>query len=88
MDYSIEQIKEPHESFESYRYKIRKNGKDVALFWHDYRGECEGFKVLPNGKEIEPPFGMCSDFLIGGGPNPTGLSERAKEYIDSQIDEN
>ena len=85
MDYIIEQIKEPRESFGSYRDRILKNGKEVALFWHNYRGECEGFKALPDGKEVDPPFGMSSEFINGGGPKPLVLSAKAIIYLDSQL---
>ena len=81
MSYTIKQIDEHRQSFGSYRYAIYWGKKQVAEFWHNYRGECEGIKVLENGHSEDPPFGMSSDFLTGGGPLPLGLSDEAVQYL-------
>jgi hypothetical protein len=83
MKYTVEQLTEPRESFGSYRYKIFKGGEEFAIFWHNYRGECEKIMVFSTGHEEDPPFGMCSDFLTGGGPLPLGLSQGAIKYLES-----
>lgn len=83
MRYSIEHIKETRATCGSYRYKILKNGDEFAIFWHDFRGECEGIHVLSTGREENLPFCMCSEFLTGGGPSPLGLSDKAVSYLDS-----
>ncbi len=83
MSYSIEHIKEPRKEFGPYRYKIFKDGDEFAIFWHDHRGECEGLTVLPEGRQENPRFAMCGEFLTGGGPLPLGLSVRAVNYLNS-----
>jgi hypothetical protein len=83
MTYSIELIEETRESFGPYRYRIFKGGKEFAIFWHDYRGECDRIRISSSEREESPPFGMCSEFLTGGGPLPLGLSKRAVSYLDS-----
>ena len=85
MNYSVEQIKEARESFGPYRYRISLDGEEVAVFWHNYRGECEGIRTS-DGHEEDPPFGMCSEFLTGGGPLPSGLTRKAMTYLDSVLD--
>ena len=85
MSYTVRQIDERRESFGSYRYTIYQGKKQVAVFWHNYRGECEGIQVLESGFTEDPPFGMSSDFLTGGGPLPLGLSVEAVQYLDKLI---
>lgn len=84
MTYSIEQIEETREPFGPYRYRILLNGEEVAVFMHNYRGECEWISTA-DGREEDPPFGKCSDFLTGGGPLPTRLTKKAAEYLDSLL---
>ena len=83
MSYTIQQIQEPRISFGAYRYKIFKDGAEIAIFSHDYRGECIGVLPSATNQMEDIPFGMCSEFLTGGGPLPTGLSDAAKSYLDS-----
>ena len=83
MSYSIEHIQEVRKEFGPYRYKIFKDGEEFAIFWHDFRGDCEGIRMLSSDHEEAPPFGPCSDFLTGGGPLPLGLSARAVSYLNS-----
>jgi hypothetical protein len=81
--YSIERIAEPRESFGPYRYLVYLDGSEFALFWHNYRGECEGVRHVASGREEDPPFGMSSEFLTGGGPEPLGLTRAAQKYLDT-----
>jgi hypothetical protein len=83
MSYTVEHIKEVRGEFGRYRYKIFKDGAEFAIFWHDFRGDCEGFMVLPEERQEDPPFGRSSEFLTGGGPLPLGLSDRAVNYLNS-----
>lgn len=83
MSYSVVNIIEERKGFAPYRYKIFKDGKEFAIFWHDFRGDCDGIRTLPSGREEHPPFGSCSEFLTGGGPLPLGLSARAINYLNS-----
>lgn len=83
MSYSVEQIIEERKGFGPYRYKIFKDGKEFAIFWHNFRGECDGLIVLPEQRRENLPFGMCDEFLTGGGPLPLGLSARATGYLNS-----
>ncbi|HWA25110.1 MAG TPA: hypothetical protein VG734_05495 [Lacunisphaera sp.] len=83
MSYIVQQIEESRVSFGSYRYRILKDGIEIAVFSHDYRGECEGLLLSSTGRMEAIPFGMCSEFLTGGGAQPTGLSDAATSYLDS-----
>ena len=65
------------------RYRIYVDGNEFAVFWHNYRGECEGVRHIATGREEEPPFGLCSDFLTGGGAAPLGLTRAAQKYLES-----
>jgi len=85
MSYIIDQIQETRESFGPYRYKIFKDNQEVAIYWHDYRGDSMGIIIRETGFEVDPPFGRCSDFVTGGGPQPLRLSKKAKQYLDSLI---
>ena len=49
-----------------------------AIFLHNYRGECELIRTS-DGHEESPPFGMSSEFITGGGPQPLGLTEKARQ---------
>ena len=82
MSYVVQRIEEPRISFGSYRYQILKDGIEIAIFSHDYRGECEGLLLSATGRMEAIPFGLCSEFLTGGGPQPNGLSEAAASYLD------
>ena len=83
MSYSVEHIAESRGASGSYRYMIFRDGHEFAIFWHDYRGDCEGIKLLLSGREVDPPFGRCSEFLTGCGPHSLGLSEKAVCYLNS-----
>lgn len=82
MKFSVEQIQEPRESFGPYRYRILKGDVEFAIISHNYRGECEGVRILSTGREEDLPFGMSSEFLTGGGPYPLDLSSAAKKYLE------
>lgn len=87
LNFSIEQIREKREPFGLYRYKIIAGDRNVAIFWHDYRGDEMGIKINSSQAEKEVPFGKSSDFLTGGGPQPLGLSTEAIKYLNSIIKE-
>ncbi|WP_269527151.1 hypothetical protein [Coraliomargarita parva] len=88
VSYTVEQMNEERESFGPYRYTISKDNKEIAIFSHDYRGEVAGIKVISTGHEVDPPFGMSSDFLTGGGRFPLGLSSKAIDYLDQLLQKN
>jgi hypothetical protein len=85
MVYRIEQDKTSRESFGEYTYKIFKDTKLVAKYWHDYRGDEHGIEFI-NGKKEEWPVGRMTEFIEGGGPKPLALSERAIEYLNKKAD--
>lgn len=84
MELSVEQIDETRESFGMYRYRILDRDQEVAVFSHNYRGECELVRTT-DGYEEDPPFGMSSDFLTGGGPEPLGFTKKAKKYLETLL---
>ena len=83
MRFSISHIDEPRESFAPYRYRIDRDGEEFAIFTHNYRGECEVLKPTESGQTVDPPFGMSSSFISGGGREPIGLTSSAREYLES-----
>jgi hypothetical protein len=85
--YTIEPIDEERESFGPYRYRIFRDDQEIALYRHDYRGDTVDIRFLKTGRRTDPPFGRCTDFLTGGGPEPLGLTERAKWYLDEHTAE-
>jgi hypothetical protein len=85
MSYSVERIEEARESFGPYRCRILRDGDEVAIFVHDFRGECAQITTC-DGREEVPPFGMFSEFLTGGGRLPLGLTKKAKAYLDALLD--
>ena len=81
MNFTVKAVTTKRESFGPYKYAIYLDGIEKAIFTHNYRGEVERIQVLETGFNEDPPFGMCSDFLTGGGPEPLGLSSNAIEYM-------
>ena len=81
MSYTVSHVKKTRESFGEYRYGIYENGKIIAYFWHDYRGDDNGIEFV-NGISAHDPVGKMTNFLEGGGPKPLTLSKRAINYIN------
>lgn len=86
MSFTIEYSKEPRRKFDSTTYHIFEDGRLIARYWHDFRGEEHGIDVL-NGYRDDWPVGRMSDFVQGGGPEPLVLSGRAVEYLKQKISE-
>jgi hypothetical protein len=84
MTYRVEQVDTKRASFGKYRYRIYKNGRLIASYWHDYRGDEHGIEFV-NGTQEVGPVGRMTDFLEGGGPNPLLLSKRAVAYIEQKL---
>jgi hypothetical protein len=86
MSYRIEHSKKIRESFGDYTYDIYKDGRLVAVYWHDYRGDDHGIVFL-NGGEEKWPEGSVLDFLANGGGNPKSpeLSEKAIGYLNEKL---
>ena len=83
MPFSIERSQDERKPFGPYRYRILKDDAEFAEYWHDYRGDEMGIRLHSSEHEEDPPFGKCSDFLAGGGPQPLALSRKAVEYLKS-----
>jgi hypothetical protein len=84
MSFEIKQSGSQRESFGEYRYDIFKDGRLVARYWHDYRGDEHGIEFL-GGTIEEWPVGRMIEFITGGGPQPLGLSERAIAYLNEKL---
>ena len=82
MRYRIEQ-ESGRDAFGNYSYRIYSDSRLIARYWHDYRGDEHGIEFV-NGKSLPCP-GQMTDFIIGGGPEPLVLSERAATYIDQKL---
>ena len=80
MSFTIEQTKEKRENFGNYTYRIYEDGRLIAHYWHDYRGDEHGIEFVGGAKESWP-VGRLTDFIEGGGPQPLILSERAVDYL-------
>lgn len=85
MDFEIKHAASNRESFGKYRYNIYKDGRLVARYWHDYRGDDHGIEFL-NGTTDQWPVGRMVEFITGGGPEPLELSARAVAYLNSKLD--
>ena len=82
MSYAIEQDSQ-REEFGHYRYRIYKDGRLVAHYWHDYRGDDHGIEFLDGTKEGWP-VGRMVEFIGGGGSEPVRLSDRALAYLKTK----
>ncbi|MBJ7575470.1 hypothetical protein [Luteimonas sp. MC1828] len=83
MGYTIVQDDSKRESFAEYKYRIYRDGKLIANYWHDYRGDEHGIDFV-NGSKDSWPVGRMIDFIDGGGPQPLVLSQRAMAYLDGK----
>lgn len=81
MSYTVSHVKKTRESFGEYRYGIYENGKIIAYFWHDYRGDNNGIEFV-DGISAHDPVGKTTNFVEAGGPQPLKLSKRAINYIN------
>ena len=81
MSYTVRHVKNNRVSFGDYHYGIYENGKIIAYFWHDYRGDDNGIEFI-NGISAQNPVDSRANFLGGGGPQPLTLSKRAIKYIN------
>ena len=61
-------------------YLIYEDGRVIARYWHDHRGDDHGIDFL-NGDKEDWPVGRRADFLKGGGPEPLVLSDQAVAYL-------
>ena len=81
MGFTIEYSKEKRKAFGNCTtYLIYEDGRLIARYWHDHRGDEHGIDFL-NGDKEDWPVGRVIDFLKGGGPQPLALSERAVAYL-------
>ena len=84
MTYKIEAILAIRESFDEYRYGIYEEGRLIARYWHDYRGDDHGIEFI-SGVSESWPVGRMTEFVDGGGPKPLVLTERAVAYIKRHL---
>nr|WP_298724858.1 hypothetical protein [uncultured Steroidobacter sp.] len=84
MSFEVKHADSKRGSFGEYRYDIYKDGRLVARYWHDYRGDDHGIEFL-NGTTEEWPVGRMVEFITGGRPQPLELSERAVAYLNERL---
>jgi hypothetical protein len=82
--YKIEQDDSKRGSFAEYKYRIYRDGRLIAHYWHDYRGDEHGIEFV-NGTKEPWPVARMTDFIEGGGPQPLVLSQRAVAYLDGKL---
>jgi hypothetical protein len=83
MTYWIEHDSSKRESFGAYRYRIYENGRLIAYYWHDHKGDEHGIEFV-DGRREDWPVGRMIDFVEGGGPQPLVLSARAIAYLEQK----
>jgi hypothetical protein len=81
--YRIEQDDSKRDSAGRYKYRIYRDGRLIAHYWHDFRGDEHGIEFV-NGIRESSPVGRLTDFMEGGGPQPLTLTERAVAYLDQR----
>ena len=64
-------------------YLVHEDGRLIARYWHDHRGDEHGIDFL-NGDKEDWPVGRRADFLKGGGPEPLVLSDQAVAYLKNK----
>ncbi|MBS0309161.1 MAG: hypothetical protein JSS58_09335 [Proteobacteria bacterium] len=84
MSLTMERVGDDLNSFGNYKYRILENGRLIAHYWHDYRGDEHGIDFL-NGTSELWPVGRMIEFVEGGGPEPLTLSEKAVAYLNSKL---
>lgn len=84
MSFYIEQddssLREP---FAPHTYRIFKDGRLIARYWHDYRSDEHGIEFVSGARE-DWPTGLMTDFVEGGGPLPLTLSAEAVAYLQAR----
>ncbi len=85
MSYTIQQIRSAgHQPFAEYQYRVYKDDRLIATYWHDHRGDDHGIEFADGTKDAWP-VGRVVDFIEGGGPQPLVLSARAVAYLDERL---
>jgi hypothetical protein len=67
----------------NYEYELLRDGSLVALYWHDFRGDEQGFVV--DGLHRSSPFGRAGDVIAGGAGSPLSLTPEAVEFVESLL---
>jgi hypothetical protein len=83
--FTIQQIDEKRESFGGYRYGIYDSTKLIGYFWHDHRGDDNEVELFCT-HDKRWGFPSILDFIQGGGPMPTTLTEMALLWLASRVD--
>lgn len=55
MKYLVERIQEERGPFEPYGYRIFRDDEEIAVYWHDFRGDSQGIRIDATG------FGLDRD---------------------------
>ena len=84
MSYRVERVETQREPFAAHWYRIYRDDRLPARYWHDYRGDEHGIEFLDGTSEVGP-VGRMEDFLEGGGPSPLVLSRQAIAYLDQRL---
>ena len=84
MSFIIERISGDRDSFGNYKYRILENGRLIAHYWHDYRGNEHGIDFINRTNELWP-VGRMIEFVEGGGTEPLTLSEKAVAYLNGKL---
>lgn len=85
MSYTIQQIRSADRpQVPEYQYRVYKDDRFIATYWHDHRGDEHGIEFA-DGTKDEWPVGRVVDFIEGGGPQPLVLSARAVAYLNARL---
>jgi hypothetical protein len=85
MTFTVEQSSAKREPLGNYTYRIYQDGRFIAHYWHDYRGDEHGIEFI-DGTNGPWPVGRMpmTEFIEGGGPKPLTLSQRAVDYLNQR----
>lgn len=71
------------DAFGNVRYFIYKDGRLVALYWHDYRRNEHGIEFV-RGLSDRSPVGRVTDFMEGADSDSPKLSAPGMAYMDQR----
>jgi hypothetical protein len=86
MAWTVDHDTEPRASFGHYVYVIRRDGRAVARYRHDYRGEPVDMRLADGRLVPSPPPGLrIGAVLEGGGPEPLRLSAAVIAWLEMHV---
>ena len=82
--FSVRHVVKEREPFGNYEYEVLDNETVIARYQHDYRGDEAGITFV-DGNKRRWPFACVTDVVVGGGPQPLGLSDAAIAWLNENL---